>query len=171
MSRRAQAKLIAALAVLAGLAVFTFQGRGTVSLEELERRVGASAPQWADYQEDIKAQLGATPAAEWEGKLISARIDGANLYVEFEIIGPWASREIALPLLAHDPLGNTYRNVGSQFEGARVTYEFVLDEAAAKRMLPWIELKYPHRERRLVFSDDGLWQDSALQSGDSEEGR
>ena len=155
------------IAALALLIVFTLQNRVSVSEEELKRRIEASAPQWANYQEDIKGQIGATPAAEWEGKPVSARIDGAALYVEFEMIGPWAAREIALPLLAHDPLGNTYQNTAAEFDGARTTYIFTLAEEAASGTLPWVEIKYPHHERRLVFSDDGVWEAKAPEDPES----
>lgn len=172
MPRPAQVKAIAAIAALALLAVFALQGRAAVSLEELQRRIETSAPRWANYQEDIKGQIGAAPAAEWEGKPISARIDGANLRVEFEIAGPWEARELALPLLAHDPLGNTYQNTAALFEGARVTYVFTLAEVPARGTLPWVEIKYPHRERRLVFSDTGVWEAaSAGVSNNREEGK
>ena len=58
----------------------------------------------------------------------------------------------------HDPLGNTYQNTSAEFDGARVTYIFALAEEAARGTLPWAELKYPHHDRRLVFSDAGIWE-------------
>ncbi len=158
MPGQTRAKAVAAILVLALLTVFTLQNRATVSLDELEQRIEVSAPQWANYQEDIKAHIGATPTAEWEGKPVSARIDRGILYIDFELEGPWASRGLALPLLAHDPLGNTYQNTSAEFDGARVTYIFALAEEAARAALPWAELKYPHHDRRLVFSDAGIWE-------------
>lgn len=158
MSTRTQYKTVAVIAVIALLTIFTLQNRVAVPLEELRKRVETSTPLWANYEEDIKAQIGATPAAQWEGKPVSARIDGANLYVDFEIAGPWVARKLALPLLAHDPLGNTYQNTGAEIDGAQTIYVFVLTEDAARDGLPWVDLKYPHHERRLVFSDDGDWE-------------
>ncbi|MCH7909053.1 MAG: hypothetical protein IIB38_05485 [Candidatus Hydrogenedentes bacterium] len=128
-----------------------------VSYEELAERVSASRPEWANYHEDLKAQVGVTPVAEWQGEPLQALQTGRQLDIIFDVTGPWSQRDVALPILVRDPFGGVYRDVHAKREKNRVTYRFVIDPSAEHAPVPWVEIQYPHHERRLVFSEEGTW--------------
>ena len=126
-----------------------------VAEEELASRVRTSAPEWQSYQEDLKAQVGAGPVAQWKGRPTQVWSGGAAVYVAFEVSGPWAQRDAAIPVLLRDPFGGVHRNVSAQRNGAVVTYAFqVLAEPSAVP-LAWVEIKFPRGERRVILSTEG----------------
>lgn len=124
--------------------------------EELARRTATCQPTWQNYQEDIKGQIGAGLVAEWAGKPEQVRRDGAILRVRFQLEGAWGQRTSAIPILLREPGGSVHRNRDAECRAGRVTYVFELGEGVAGA-LPWIELKYPHGEKRLVLFEDGSW--------------
>ncbi len=126
--------------------------------EELRQRADASELSWNNYQEEIKAQLGATPTAEWSGGPIRAERDGVDVRVTFQIDPPWSERLVAIPILARDPLGLVYRpGVEAQFGPEGVTYSFTLDNRWADSAVPSLEVQYPRHEVNIVFRPDGAW--------------
>ena len=56
--------------------ILTTDPPAEVSVDELAQRVVRSVPDWADYQEDLKGHLGATPVAQWQGAPIREAVLG-----------------------------------------------------------------------------------------------
>jgi hypothetical protein len=139
------------LALLIGLTA-----RAPISDEEIGRRIAESRPAWSNYDEDLKAQLGATPVAEWEGEPADVRWESGAISVVFELSGPWAERESAIPVLIELPTGETIQNDAALREGVEVVYRFSTPLKAPPR---WIAVRYPfYGERRIVLSDEGKWR-------------
>jgi len=132
-----------------------------ISAEELADRVQRSVPAWADYQEDLKGQLGATPVARWQGRPIRAQVDGESVSIVFEVSGAWAEYDFALPVLIKDHLGKSYRNTGARRTNSEVEYLFQIAGHVAGTTLPWVEIAYPHHLERLAFSQEGAWTAAA----------
>ena len=126
--------------------------------EELEGRVDASRPAWESYQEDLKSQIGAGPVAQWEGVPVKVRAQRRAVHVTFRLTAPWAHRDAALPILMREPLGGVHRNLDARCDGDRVTYLFECPQSASGTPFPWIELKYPRHQKRIVLSDRGEWE-------------
>lgn len=129
-----------------------------ISEAELAQRCAASRPEWQNYQEDIKAQIGARPVAQWKGDPIAARQSGNKVYLTFRLEGPWARYDLVLPILLRDPLGKTYRSITAEYRGPERTYLFDLSPDAAASVLPWVEVRYPHTETRLSLNPQGQWK-------------
>jgi len=129
-----------------------------LSSEELARRVAASRPEWANYQENIKGQIGATPVAEWDGEPIAASASESSLEITFRLSGPWASRELALPVLVRDPYGALHRHERAVRDGSLVRYYFAREQPTNSSPLAWVEILYPHHEDRIVFDAAGKWK-------------
>jgi len=144
--------------VCALVVMLALRAPACVPPDELARRTATSRPTWRNYQEDIKAQIGATPVAQWRGTLEAAQRDGATVRVTCRLAGPWAQRRSAVPILLREPRGGIHRNQRAECRDGRVTYVFQIGEDAARAALPWIELKYPHGEKRLVLFEDGSWK-------------
>jgi len=125
---------------------------------ELERRVDASRPAWESYQEDLKSQIGAGPVAQWEGVPVKVRTERRAVHVTFRLTAAWAHRGAAIPILMREPLGGVHRNIDARCDGDRVTYLFECPPSASGMPFPWIELKYPHYQKRIVLSDRGEWE-------------
>ena len=138
------------------------QSSTEVSAEELGRRVQRSVPRWANYQEDLKAQVGSTPLARWEGSPIRARVAGDEITVAFEVSGPWAEYDFALPVLLKDHLGNVYRNRAAGHRNSEIEYIFQLTDRVEGTSVPWVEIAYPHHFQRLAFSDKGTWSAAGM---------
>jgi len=146
--------------VLAGaLAVVYWAQARRASLEpaDLAQRVASSRPTWENYHEDVKAQVGATPVAQWVGEPESAARVPRGVRVTFLVTGAWAQRDCAPPVLLRDPRGEVHRSVRAAIAGGRVAYSFEWPGSEGA-LLPWIELRYPHGEKRLVLSEDGTWR-------------
>jgi len=149
---------VAGGAFLALVALTAYMNSGELSPEELARRCSDSFPAWQSYQEDIKAQIGARPVAEWEGRPTGVIQEGRQVRVTFLLSEPWKGRQAALPVLLRDPLGVVYRNLGAESRGAERVYLFELTETSAVSPLPWLELQFPRGERRLPLDPRGEWQ-------------
>lgn len=136
---------LGALGLVYGLVVMS--AAAPIDETALRARIQASMPTWESYQEDIKGQLGARPAAEWRGELTGARIaaDGA-VDVLFRIEGPWAERDLGVPILVRDPELRVTRAAETIREDGLRVYRVPLAGAAS---LPWIEVQYPHHTRRI----------------------
>ena len=141
---------------LAALVLFNACG-AVVPEDEIARRVRASRPTWQSYSEDIKAQLGAGPAAEWEGSLREVRIEGGEIRAVVELSGPWAKRSVAAPVLLNDPVGGPRQNTTAERDDGRVTYGFSLPSSQSGLAVPWVELKFPNGQRRVSLSEKGTW--------------
>ena len=46
---------------------------------EIARRCAESHPEWQNYQEDIKGQIGAAPVAEWKGEPLALDVRGREV--------------------------------------------------------------------------------------------
>lgn len=147
-----------AIAVSALYLSYVRQARDRTEPEELSRNAALSRPEWANYQEDIKAHLGATPAAQWKGRPVSAQLTGNVLEVIFELSGPWAEYGFVLPILMRDALGDERRQTAYVLDSPRVTYIFHLPERQGSTPIPWILIKYPNHEDRLVLDPQGAWK-------------
>lgn len=128
-----------------------------VPVEEIAERVAKSLPKWANYQEDIKGQIGSTPVARWKGEPVEARVDGSDVFVTFELSGAWAQYDFALPVLLKDHLGKVYQKRDATRNGTRVEYRFQLTNRVEGASLPWVEVAYPHHFERIAFSAQGTW--------------
>lgn len=124
--------------------------------QEVARRVAESRPTWPNYQEDIKAQIGAGPVAEWEGQLESVEAHAGRVVVRFIVRGPWSTRDCAIPILLQEPLGGVHQSEDARREGAHVTYTFRLAKGDAP--VPWIALRFPHGTRRIAIPSTGAWK-------------
>lgn len=124
--------------------------------DALARRCAAAAPEWQRYQEDIKA-LGAGPVAQWHGSPVSATVSPAGADVVFELSPPWSDYEAALPILLRTPDGTVHQYASSTLENGRRTYHYDCFPEDPGAALPWIEIHYPHTERRLVLDPSGRW--------------
>lgn len=142
---------LGALGLLYGLVV-TSTG-APIDEAALRARIQASIPTWESYQEDVKAQLGARPAAEWKGELVGGRI-GADGVVEvmFRIEGPWADRDLGVPILVRDPELRVVRAVETIREDELRVYRVPMAGASS---LPWVEVQYPHHTRRIGLDGPG----------------
>jgi len=128
-----------------------------MSDSDLAQRVRTSHPQWQSYQEDLKAQIGAGPVAQWSGEAVTARQDNATLTLTFRLVGPWASRDPAIPVLILDPLGHVRQNSAATRQNDLVIYEFKPEPAGSASPFPWIEVKFPNGSKRIVFDEKGAW--------------
>lgn len=125
---------------------------------ELLARCARSRPSWASYEEDLKAQIGATPTALWQGRLTEAQWEETGQFkTTFEITGPWSGLQAMLPILLKLPDGEMLRNdpVPSPPGQTRVYWFSVQGQ---RRGVPWVELKYPHEERRISLDDSAMWR-------------
>jgi len=131
-------------------------GETALSQDELLTRAQNARLQWDSYQEDIKGQIGATPAALWKGNPTRIQVEGKNIRVEFSVAPPWDTYAVAMPILLRGPLGKVSKNSGFEVAGKIHTYTFHVPELEELNSLPWVELHYPHTERRFTLLD-GLW--------------
>lgn len=125
---------------------------------ELERRCAASHPSWQDYDEDIKAQIGAGPAAQWAGAPLEASRQGAAIRVTWRLEGPWAERACGIPILVREPYGAVIQNVALEPQGNLTVYVYELPADIREAALPWIEVKSPVGEQRIVLDPKGEWK-------------
>jgi hypothetical protein len=128
-----------------------------ISDAELAQRVETSHPTWQSYSEEIKAQLGAGPAAEWEGTLREVRVETNGILVTFALSGPWAGRNFAAPVLLNEPFAGVHQSASAERKDNRVTYVFPLQKIKDVQTMPWVELKFPSGHRRVALSQ-GTWK-------------
>jgi hypothetical protein len=130
----------------------------SLSPQDLERKTLAAQPRWESYQEDLKGAIGAGPVAEWQGRPVEVCREGDVFRVTFVLTGPWVGRQAAIPVLLRDPTGATLRHDAVCRHGDQATYDFKL---AAQDAGPpaWLEIKFPHGQKRIVLNDRGDWQE------------
>ena len=117
---------------------------------ELATRTVNARPAWANYQEDIKAQIGATPVAQWQGTPRRAWQDSQGIHVQFVLKSPWDKRTCTIPVLIRDSGGTISQSIKGIIENNALTYTFPPSPLAVVSSAS-IEIKYPHDERRLVL--------------------
>jgi len=144
------------LAVLL-LSTLQFACTSGVTDAELSRRVAAAHPAWQSYEEDIKGELGAGPVAEWSGSLNLVWYDVKSISATFQVVGPWAGRTVAAPILMRDPTGRVHQNRDAANDAGAVTYVFDLPRELTSDVPAWLEFRFPHGERRVVLSNNGAW--------------
>lgn len=125
---------------------------------ELVARCAKSQPSWQNYPEDIKAQVGAGPIAEWEGVPSQAQYRDGVLRVTFSVQGPWSRRDASVPVLLQDPTGRVHRNVSAECASGSVVYSFDLSKTSGETVPAWVELKFPHGTKRISLSERGEWR-------------
>lgn len=126
---------------------------------ELAARVKAAQPDWQSYLEDLKGQVGAGPVAQWQGTPVHARKTQNELLISFEISGSWVKRVCYIPVMIREPRGAVFVSADAEKDDSCARYKFQLPQMA--RDVPWVELKYPTGQIRLVFSDSGEWKRSS----------
>ncbi len=139
------------------VALLTWLNAQGVPPEELARRCEASSPQWKSYQEDIKGQVGAAPVAQWHGEPVYVHQKGNTVEVAFQIMPPWGTSVAAIPVMLRDPLGHEYISGQAKRKDGLRWYHFSL-ESPHMSILPWVEIHYPHQERRVALDSDGSWR-------------
>ena len=122
-----------------------------VDESELATLAGKAHPVWEKYQEDIKAQIGATPVAQWRGTPRHAWQDVNGIHVQFDIEGAWKKRACVIPILIRNPGGTEYLSAKGVVEQGTITYTFPPSNLTSV-FSDTIEIKYPHEERRLVLA-------------------
>ncbi len=154
MRRLGLAALLFGVAVLLFAAVVAWLAAPEISPEELLRRCEACKPEWLSYQEDIKGQIGARPVALWRGEPVSVRRTGSGWEVAFALSPPWSEYGAAVPVLLRDSLGGELIPESSRMEDGLRVYRYKSPPDAGG---PWVELHYPHTERRIVLDAAGAW--------------
>jgi len=124
---------------------------------ELAQRAAESHPAWQSYNEDIKAQMGARPSAEWSGTLSHVTCEPESFRATFHVTGAWASRDAAMPVLMREPTGHVFQNRESTREGSAVTYVFERAASVKSENPAWLEFRFPHGEQRVAFNGQGAW--------------
>jgi len=151
------AGIVVAIFVLAVVGLLLFPPDSEeLSPEELRRRVNDTTTDWANYQEDLKAHIGATPVARWEGRPTQSWTEGELLHISFQVSGYWSTTDVNLPVIIRDPLGKTRHHISSTRVDSAVTYTFQISDLDPGS-ISWVRLKFPHAERRIVYTD-GTWE-------------
>jgi hypothetical protein len=138
-------------AVALGFGAYALFILAPVPIDEIDLaiRVASAKPSWESYQEDIKGQIGARAAAQWEGEAARAWTEAGAVFVQFQLAGPWVERSVSVPVLLRDPSLAVHRAAEVTREGALTTYRFDLPDLE-ERMLAWVEVHYPHHTRRMM---------------------
>jgi len=153
MSWRAVFAGLVAVSLVLVIALQSYLAAQPIDPDELAQRCRHATPTWPNYDEDIKAQVGARPFAEWKGEPVSAVRDGEGLAIAFTISGPWATRDAAMPVLIRDGLGAVQRDRQWHRDGPHVVYRFPAENGDAALALDSIEVRYPHHTRRLLVHE------------------
>ncbi len=125
---------------------------------DLADRIKTSDPAWSNYQEDIKAQIGARPVARWQGAPAAVECTGKRIRVTFKVSGPWAGKQPNLPVMMRGPRGDTRVNSHVELENGSTVYVFHPGDGEAFALpIPWLELKYPNGAKRVTLSQGGTW--------------
>lgn len=136
------------------VAFYTALNSASVAPEEIARRCRESRPVWQNYQEDVKGQIGARAAATWHGVPTRLELADGTARLTMQITGPWTGYVYGIPILLRDPQGNTSLSIDAGPPGEERTYTFALP---TKSVPPWVEIHYPHAERRLALTAEGTW--------------
>ena len=150
--------------LVAGLAVLARMGEHKLDPAELATKCRESRPAWVSYQEDIKGQVGARPVARWRGRLVEVRQEEGAMTVTFRLESPWAAYDADVPVLLRDPMGREYRQNRVERQDGTRRYIFQLDAKDGASILPWVEIHFPHTERRVALGNKGRWTNTAATS-------
>ena len=126
-------------------------------LEGVAQRCLDSEPTWENYQEDVKAQIGATPVALWAGEPVAGRMEAGEFRLTMRVEPPWDDLHCAMPIMLRDPMGRVHLAREAQGSGSERVYSFALSGGASSAP-PWVEVHYPHRIARLPLENGGIWQ-------------
>jgi hypothetical protein len=148
------------LALLIGIVLWMVSSHQVMDASTLAGRCAASRPTWDGYQEDIKA-INAAAVAAWHGAPIHVHQEGLQVTVRFAITGDWRDYRCAIPILLRDPLNRMYHPDHVVCEKDLHVYSFTVSQDAGEHVFPWIKLRYPHREDRILLNEDGIWTDSS----------
>jgi len=144
--------LVAALGFL--IAFYAAVNRASVDPVEIAARCATAKPVWQNYQEDVKGQVGASATATWRGRPVRLETEGNTARLTMHVEPPWSDYDAAMPILLRDPLGHTVQNDPTATGRVERVYTFQLPGVAGA---PWVEIHYPHQERRLPLTS-GQWQ-------------
>ena len=140
------------------LALWLASGDGAeVSPDELLRRCEVSQPHWESYQEDVKAQVGAGPIADWSGTPRAVSLTDKAILVDLDVAPPWDARDAAAPVLLRDAFGDTVRQDAVEPLGDRILRYHFPRSGDPARVPAWVELRFPHGEAWLPLDTDGHW--------------
>ena len=150
--------IFSVLAILYGAWVTFNNLGGEISPQLLEERVLACTPRWANYNEDLKGQIGSTPVARWRGEPVRASIEEGQATLIFAIEDYWVQTAVHLPVLLREPLGEVLTAHSIDRSGYEVSYHFALKpEVTSGSGSVWLEVQYPHHIKRIVFNSSGSW--------------
>lgn len=135
------------------IAFYAAINRASIDPVEIAERCANAHPVWQNYQEDVKGQVGASATATWSGTPVALELEGEVAHLTMRLQSPWAEYACAMPILLRDPLGHTVQNEEVSGPGSDRVYTFRLPAATTP---PWIEIHYPHQERRLPLTN-GRW--------------
>ena len=125
-----------------------------IPIDEVRTRIESSQPEWANYLEDLKAQVGSSPVAKWRGTITQGQASEGTVTLEFTTQGYWNEHEIIIPMLIRDNLGYVTQQTKARYQGETLTYTFTLQQQSPP---PWIEVRFPHNSRRIAFGNEGRW--------------
>lgn len=120
-------------------------------------RCREAEPEWASYHEDIKGLIGAGPVASWNGAPHSAQCNAREVLVDFRIAAPWDRYAAVMPVMLRTPAGRVYLSKKAVARDGERRYVFELAGNTGGGALPWVEIRFPHGQRRLHFSASGTW--------------
>ncbi len=146
--------LIAACAIALFMVLGAWVNAQGLAPEELARRCAACQPIWSSYQEDVKA-IHAPTVAKWQGEPEALLLTPGTLEARFRMDGFWASTVTGIPLLLRTPEGDVIRSDNPAPVDGLQRYTFTIPKSAT--VYPWIELHYPHVERRFPLDESGQW--------------
>lgn len=128
----------------------------STDINALKKKIEVVHLEWDSYQEDIKAQVGAKEAALWSGEPVSIQVNQNQLEITFKVNAPWDSYGVAMPILYRSPAAKIYASTKVKVEGSTHAYIFELEDMNDNIGLSWVELHYPHTERRFTLIE-GQW--------------
>ena len=146
---------VLAAVVLFFVSFYAAVNSASVSPEEIVRRCRESRPVWQNYQEDVKGQIGARATATWHGEPLQLELVDGTARLTMRLSGPWIAYPVGMPILLRDPQGNTVQSIEAGPPGEERTCIFQLP---SKITPPWVEIHYPHAERRLALNATGSWR-------------
>lgn len=133
-----------------------------LDVAELSRLAARADVTWEDYAEGIKAALGATPVALWQGSPARARLVDGGIEVEFALSGAWSEFEFGMPILLRDPEGKVSAPKRYARSASGGVYFFTHNGPVTPLSVPWAEVRFPpNEERRIAFDAKGAWGNGA----------
>lgn len=138
--------------------------------ERLQQRCAESSPSWTSFEEDLKASVGATPVALWQGEPVAVEMEEEGIQVEFALEGAWATLNTQLPILLRLPSGEIFRNSAAKVDFSTPGAYFFAVGVVTNGNIPWVELRYPQHEQRIPLDAAGGWRTRRYDSTSVEKG-